>query len=1271
MADEPFLALKVGPYSCVCLYGETGQVGDHELGLEQEEEDISASENDALVSGSVRITNGSRSPHRGSRLSSLGPAMRDIRANQEDRAVSRESTSLAVSPLINQLAAERNVSSATLGQHNWRFISDSGGPSSPSSSSVGMFARRALNALHFVEEEQENRSPTPTPPRIASIETQQDILPRRMLARSSSLSWVGKVFRKVWPKVDEAIFKMVKAKVEPKIQELSPALRGLYFKAFTLGRQHPKVTAVEVWQSPCQRSDEEEGKRGLELHLDLVLDAAAGKENVHIELADSFTRMTAGVSSLTVKGKLVIRLEPLLDHSPIIGGIVAYFVDPPKVEARFEGLAKIADFALLQGSVRSIINREIADLFVLPNVFHKALVRDEEVVDTSVLKDPKPAGVLRVTAISARNLTGVDWRLFSKATSDPYLRLLLSADEWKTLPVYKTCDPDWPDGQYKDFLVYDREQKLHIDVHDWGPMKSHDRLGQAKPLRVLDVMELSEKPITLYDPHVDLETAKGDVAECGTVKLRFQWLEIEPEPDTQTANGAVVRVKLDELYLPASLHEERAAICARVGTIEQSTKCVKGNPMKAGEGGEDGECVFEVEHVLNLALPPGATPDDTVLELSVVNAKKKVLGTYCVNLDDVAGMPGMTKSWPRYGRMRFSFSNRPSQTASIAIAAEVTVTWLGLTLVPHDQVKTEFERLVTREPPRVKELTPGVLRHGSQMSMTSMMSCATGADINLAEKLDWLNHMFEYIWPKMMNLIRTTLENPDGRVNQKLQAKMPRFLKRLRFSRFVLGRKSPEFELRQVREAPRRLGQEGMEGVELHLDFKLDSRGSSDSHIEIFTGIFGKKIGVASFMISGELVVRLEPLLEEMPVVGGVVICCLTRPRVDMQFSGMAAQLVDKGLEGSLRSLIDWGISSCLVMPNVLGFAIGRESQGVDRALLRQPKLLGVLRITVLQGKVWHEHETWYRKLFRLACCGRCASRMLLRLTVADEPYSFEDVLRVDESAIGVDDEEDSVEHQPSHDFLVYDERQHLEIDIIDKCGLETVLASAEPLDIEDAAKMSEKVISLDPPAEDDSGNRAHLRRARRRAGEVKLQCQLLLAKFSTRGRDEWSMIRVKVDELYMPAALLVPDQVEDQHLLLGLGASVIARVGNTEKATPWAKYYPRNEKVDTPLMGPTKTIAELKRSSGEQLELEVEFVLYLPVRREDLENEVLYVDLKSKTKGHVGSVSVPLAEALKRPDLKLVHDENNKLKIPNPDGFDSELMIIVSIMGLEPARTR
>merc|ERR1712242_367397 len=174
-----------------------------------------------------------------------------------------------------------------------------------------------------------------------------------------------------------------------------------------------------------------------------------------------------------------------------------------------------------------------------------------------------------------------------------------------------------------------------------------------------------------------------------------------------------------------------------------------------------------------------------------------------------------------------------------------------------------------------------------------------------------------------------------------------------------------------------------------------------------------------------------------------------------------------------------------------------------------------------------------------------------------------------------------------------------------------------------------------------------------RRKGTVQLNCQMLITKYGTIGRDTWCMLRLKIDEVYVLPSLLLPKgDIKQAHYLLGLGLCMVARVGDVEKMTPWAKYYIRNPE-DQHHRGPKsaqggKTLSELKQQEGanesdadmKMLELEIEFVLYLPVRKAETDTAKLQLELQSREQGIIGSREVPLRMVKLRKDLRLDHDE-------------------------------
>jgi len=164
--------------------------------------------------------------------------------------------------------------------------------------------------------------------------------------------------------------KVVMETVQPKLVEKLPsALQSLQIQSFDLGQDLPLVDCVEVWEAPCLIRDKH--RRGLELHISLRLDS-------HVDIQFGMGMLSAGISSLALRGKLVVRLEPLLDEEPIVGGIVCYFLDPPTIDLHFRGVAQLADSSLFASRVRSTIDTLVANAVVLPNVQAVSLAKNEE-----------------------------------------------------------------------------------------------------------------------------------------------------------------------------------------------------------------------------------------------------------------------------------------------------------------------------------------------------------------------------------------------------------------------------------------------------------------------------------------------------------------------------------------------------------------------------------------------------------------------------------------------------------------------------------------------------------------------------------------------------------------------------------------------------------------------------------------------------------------------------------------------------------------------------
>eukprot|EP00438_Fugacium_kawagutii_P024419 Skav222382 [mRNA] locus=scaffold2692:353464:355103:- [translate_table: standard] len=194
--------------------------------------------------------------------------------------------------------------------------------------------------------------------------------------------------------------------VQPKIQQTLPGfLRSFRFRRFKLGRGVPEILGVEVSDAPCRnRAD----RQGVELRVAFHL------EQSEVAIALSLLGLSAGLSYLSMKGSAVIRLEPLLNELPVVGGsIVVYFVDAPKIDFRLgcgpiqaHGKRQsVSNWAFVKKMQQDLLSSVMTTALLLPHVINIPLVDDEDVVDTATLRDAKPLGILRVV-VTWRNHQG-------------------------------------------------------------------------------------------------------------------------------------------------------------------------------------------------------------------------------------------------------------------------------------------------------------------------------------------------------------------------------------------------------------------------------------------------------------------------------------------------------------------------------------------------------------------------------------------------------------------------------------------------------------------------------------------------------------------------------------------------------------------------------------------------------------------------------------------------------------------------------------------------
>lgn len=1075
------------------------------------------------------------------------------------------------------------------------------------------------------------------------------MLPRKKLTRVEELEWIKPLLDRLWPKIDQALHKIMKEVVEPKIQDKVPfALKGLSFTKFTLGKTQPNVGPITIWDAPCLKDDQ--FHRGLELHIQVELKSKL----VDVELA--IGALTAGIRTCSLKGTLVVRLDPLLDMSPIIGGLVIYFLDPPVLDFDFTQLAEMAELGFTEGRLTRIIENLIANRLVLPNVWFRPFLQNEEIVDTATLRDPKPVGVLRVSVIEGRHLYGNDSHLFSNPTSDPYVRIRLADDEWQSCRREETCHPKWltdpetigseqisPDEVQHDFLVFDVGQTLRIEVFDWNQIRDDVLIGRSEPITVQDALSHSRKPLQLSD-------CTG-TQKRGQLFLSFEWLKVTAG-ELDHDHACMVRVKFDEVYVPADIDFTSAKIQVKLpdGRPPKNSPMTSINaqrlPAPSGPGdtpAERSEKRLDIEYVMCFQLSKEATADP--LEIHLIAQDQVTLGVGRINLEEVMNSKDKQKEWieeplelerpPEDGNFIPDFLNRSTHDLHEAAPArcEVTVSVMGLQPVPTKAAITHMrKRCQQAEEFRMPSQSNSLNRWQQPLVGRDTTKC-TGS----VESLDWFNAFFARLWPKIANYVQKLMEDQEGTVTQRMQASVPKLLKGMYFNKFKLGGNSPVFGPIKISEAPERWGKEpgkdNNQGSEIRLGVKLDS----ESQIELT--IMAVKVGIHRLQVRGEIAIRFEPLLGQTPVIGGLVLCFLNPPKLAMEYKHFATLVGNTTLEPMVRGAIDRAIAKALVMPNVISVPIGSEEKGVDRSLLRHPRPLGIVRV---RAKSASGLPDGHLHLF-----SKQNIDAYMRIRVADDEWHSS--VAVGSSPVwSVSD---------IHCFWFWDWRQTIHIEVLDKGRFnpQHTLGQAKPLLVKEAVDQSGTPIELFAPVAglDEVGDES--------CGSVDMEFELLQPRMGLRPQCELCMLRIKIDKVYVPEEFPQP-------------VALHARCSDSEKQTPFVSQKPvkvdvKESKDAKDAKPPIKRLGTLfpEEEEKQPVELCIEYVLHLLLKQEDLKTHTLELQLVDRKKQVFASKEVELKQLVDRKAFRRVWgSEKQSLMNLRGQGGKCQAQLEVQISGLD-----
>ncbi|XP_072173844.1 extended synaptotagmin-2-like [Diadema setosum] len=357
--------------------------------------------------------------------------------------------------------------------------------------------------------------------------------------------WLNKIVKHLWPYVEGYVEDLLRTSVEPAVQDNLPSyLKSFRFEKIRLGRYPPRIGGVKVYTEHVGRD---------EMILDLEI-FYAGDCDIEISVK-TVKRLKAGIQDLQLHGNLRVEMRPLVNKMPLIGGMSIYFLNRPAIDFNLTNLADLLDVPGLSNLLHGILEDQLACFLVLPNRIPLTLI---DSVDINDLRYPMPKGVLRITAVEARNLVRADVGFIKKGKSDPYLNINVGMQKFKTKVINNNLNPVW--NQTFEALVFEEHgQTLDLDCWDEDPGSKDDPLGNIS----IDIHYISR--MGTFDSWLPLEDIKH-----GDLHLKLEWLvpsenydviseqvadcaKVSSPTSTELLSCAILVVKLDSAKdLPVS-----------------------------------------------------------------------------------------------------------------------------------------------------------------------------------------------------------------------------------------------------------------------------------------------------------------------------------------------------------------------------------------------------------------------------------------------------------------------------------------------------------------------------------------------------------------------------------------------------------------------------------------------------------------------------------------------------------------------------------------------
>lgn len=429
------------------------------------------------------------------------------------------------------------------------------------------------------------------------------------------VNFLADILNRLWPHIAIAGADEIREAVEPTFKDTMPGpLASLHFTKIDLGKVPIVMDNIVV----------HELKNGtVQFDLDVTWDSDSDIQ-MKANYVGSF-----GVKSIKLNGRMSFTLNPLKNALPIVSAIQYGFINPPKMELDFTGLANIADFSVIDKSIRGTMQGVIAGMMVLP---HRKLYKMDAGSDFRTYCQ-HPIGVARITCVRGRGFQ-VEKRVMGKNDiPDVYCNIQLGCEQvWKSSTAKDNLAPEW--NETYDFLLCDNDQIVSVEAwdEDNGTLDSDDYLGTACA-SVADLL-LAGKTLEVELQQKGKKTGAFVTLHCDVCKFTTSTIARfdEPKNDTQLT-GLLAIVVTRATDLPCE--KKTAASCVKVTYGSQ----VFMTGVVIDEPGYD-PCNPVFDKAFRVPLRAGA-PSDSVILMQLMNGNQ-VLGETVIQHADLTAAPNQT-----------------------------------------------------------------------------------------------------------------------------------------------------------------------------------------------------------------------------------------------------------------------------------------------------------------------------------------------------------------------------------------------------------------------------------------------------------------------------------------------------------------------------------------------------------------------------------------------------------------------------------------------------